>query len=87
MAGFAIEGLNPGAENSKGGPFISSYTTADAIAVIEGANYFDPAAAQLRNSISFGFLVIFDTTNSLCHLRAYTVSAADVVALVDPTIT
>lgn len=84
---YAEAGLNPGAENAKGGPFITSYHSTDAIAVVEGAGYFNDAAEQLRSSVSHGFIVIFDTTNDLCHLRSYTVSAAGVVLLIDPTIT
>lgn len=83
---YAQSGLNPGAENAKGGPHISTYETADAIAVIEGANYFDDASEVLDNSLSQGLIVCFDTTNSLTHIRSYTVSSG-AVTLVDPTIT
>jgi len=83
---YAQAGLNPGAENAKGGPFISSYHTLDAKAVIEGAGYFNSAATQLDNSQGHGFLIIIDTTNSLFHFRGYTVIAG-VVLLIDPDIT
>jgi hypothetical protein len=83
---YSATGLNPGAANSKGGPDISSYTSTDAIATVEGAGYFNNAATVIANNASHGLLVIFDTTNNLTHLRAFTVSSG-VVTLHDPTIT
>lgn len=83
---LVVNDVNPGGSNGPGGPFISSYHSTDAIATVEGANYFDDASEVLDNVNSLGLLVIFDTTNNLIHLRGYTVTSG-VVALVDPTIT
>jgi hypothetical protein len=83
---YSVTGLNPGAGNSKGGPDVSSYSSADAIATVEGAGYFNNAHDNITNLNSHGLIVIFDTTNDLTHLRGYTV-ASGVVTLHDPTIT
>lgn len=83
---YSATGLNPGAGNSKGGPDITSYTSADAIADVEGVGYFNSASDVITNNASHGLVVIFDTTNNLTHLRGFTV-ASGVVTLHDPTIT
>jgi hypothetical protein len=83
---YSESGLNPGAANSKGGPDISTYTSTDAIATVEGAGYFNSASEVLDNANSLGAIMIFDTTNTLSHLRGYSV-ASGVVTLHDPTIT
>jgi len=74
---YSDDGLNPGAENAKGGPFISAYTTTDTKATMEGAGYFNPAAEVLANSIRQGVIIGFDSNLNTTTMYGYQVSTAD----------
>jgi len=68
---YAQAGLNPGGENAKGGPFMSTYSTVDAAATVEGANYFDSGADNLNNSIGQGVIIVFDTNLNTTIMYGY----------------
>lgn len=72
---YIATGLNPGAGNSAGGPFMSSYTTVDAAATVEGAGYFNDAADILDNNASQGVLVVLDTNAPTTIMYGYRVAA------------
>lgn len=63
--------LNPGAENAKGGPFLSTYVTVEAAATVEGANFFDAAADFLNNDAGQGVLIVIDTNAPTTIMYGY----------------
>lgn len=76
---YASSGLNPGAENCKGGAFISTYVTVDNKAAVETANYFDGAAEQLNNSAGQGVLIVIDTATPITTIYGYQSTISTVV--------
>lgn len=70
--------LNPGAENAKGGPFLSTYVTVEAAATVEGANFFDAAADFLNNDAGQGVLIVIDTNAPTTTIYGYQSTATSV---------
>lgn len=84
---YSDAGLNPGAENAKGGPFMSVYHSADPAATVEGAGYFNSVAEVLANTVRAGMILVIDTNLVDIFLYGYTVTTADPPVVVLATAT
>lgn len=79
---YSSTGLNAAGGQSKAGnaPQLWTYSSADAIATVNTAGYFNSAASLLKVG---DLIYVFDTTNTLGHLVYVNANSGTVVDVTD----
>jgi len=79
---YSSTGLNAAGGQSKAGnaPQLWTYSSADAIATVNTAGYFNSAASLLKVG---DLIYVFDTTNTLGHLVFVNANSGTVVDVTD----